>query len=72
MLDWLGVSITCPECEHKETATMPIDACQWFYECKGCVSQRMVIVVFFVLTVLFHTHQFSKVLVVAVRRSENA
>jgi len=29
-------TITCPECGHKETETMPTDACQWFYECKGC------------------------------------
>lgn len=29
-------TITCPECGHKETETMPTDACQWFYECKNC------------------------------------
>ena len=28
--------ITCPECGHKETEKMPIDACQWFYDCKAC------------------------------------
>jgi len=28
--------ITCPECGHAETETMPADACQWFYECKYC------------------------------------
>ena len=28
--------ITCPECGHLETETMPTDACQWFYQCKGC------------------------------------
>jgi hypothetical protein len=28
--------ITCPECGHSETETMPTDACQFFYECKGC------------------------------------
>lgn len=28
--------LTCPQCQHAETETMPIDACQWFYECKGC------------------------------------
>jgi hypothetical protein len=28
--------ITCPECGHRETETMPTDACQWYYECKGC------------------------------------
>lgn len=28
--------ITCPECGHAETETMPTEACLWFYECKGC------------------------------------
>ena len=28
--------ITCPECGHCETENMPVDACQWFYECKAC------------------------------------
>lgn len=28
--------ITCPMCGHGETETMPTDACQWFYDCKGC------------------------------------
>ncbi len=28
--------ITCPQCSHAETETMPTDACQWFYTCKAC------------------------------------
>ena len=32
----LQSEITCPECGHRETETMPTDACQWYYECKGC------------------------------------
>jgi hypothetical protein len=28
--------ITCPCCGHAEAETMPQDACQWFYDCKGC------------------------------------
>jgi len=28
--------LTCPHCGHVATETMPTDACQWFYECKGC------------------------------------
>lgn len=28
--------ITCPKCGQSETETMPMDACQWFYDCKGC------------------------------------
>ena len=32
----LQSEITCPECGHREIETMPTDACQWFYDCKGC------------------------------------
>lgn len=32
----LKSTITCPECGHIETETMPTNACQWFYDCKGC------------------------------------
>lgn len=28
--------ITCPQCEHKEFELMSTDACQYFYDCKGC------------------------------------
>ncbi len=28
--------ITCPECGHKARETMPVDACQFFYDCRGC------------------------------------
>tara|TARA_R110002012_G_C11282014_1_gene570858 strand:- start:42 stop:266 length:225 start_codon:yes stop_codon:yes gene_type:complete len=28
--------LTCPECGHAETEQMPTDACQYFYDCKGC------------------------------------
>ena len=28
--------ITCPECSHVESEAMPTNACQWFYDCKGC------------------------------------
>ncbi|KAF0161418.1 MAG: hypothetical protein FD157_4145 [Rhodocyclaceae bacterium] len=28
--------ITCPSCGHQLAETMPTDACQFFYECKGC------------------------------------
>jgi hypothetical protein len=28
--------ITCPHCRHQATERMPVDACQFFYECKGC------------------------------------
>ncbi len=31
-------TLTCPECGHQETETMPGDACQFFYECKGCAT----------------------------------
>ncbi len=28
--------LTCPDCGHAEKETMPTNACQWFYDCKGC------------------------------------
>ncbi|CAN7282940.1 hypothetical protein LJR090_002025 [Bosea sp. LjRoot90] len=28
--------ISCPHCEHQACERMPTDACQFFYECKGC------------------------------------
>ena len=32
----LRSTITCPQCGHAESEVMPTDACQWFYDCKGC------------------------------------
>ncbi|WP_411818489.1 GDCCVxC domain-containing (seleno)protein [Hyphococcus sp. DH-69] len=32
----LKSTITCPECGHKSLNEMPIDACQYFYDCEGC------------------------------------
>ncbi len=32
----LTSTLTCPECGHQETEEMPTDACQFFYDCKGC------------------------------------
>jgi hypothetical protein len=34
----LESAITCPECGHLEVETMPTDACQFFYDCKGCAT----------------------------------
>jgi hypothetical protein len=28
--------ITCPACGHQAAERMPTDACQFFYDCKGC------------------------------------
>ena len=28
--------ITCPQCGHREVETMPTNACQFFYDCRGC------------------------------------
>jgi len=28
--------ITCPKCGHQVTETMPVDSCQYFYECLNC------------------------------------
>jgi hypothetical protein len=32
----LSSTITCPKCGHRQSETMPMDACQFFYDCKGC------------------------------------
>jgi hypothetical protein len=32
----LSSTITCPECGAAETETMPVDACLYFYTCRGC------------------------------------
>ncbi len=32
----LTSTLTCPKCGHVETEIMPTDACQYFYDCKGC------------------------------------
>jgi hypothetical protein len=29
-------TITCPACGHQATEPMPLDACQFFYNCKAC------------------------------------
>ena len=32
----LRSTLTCPDCGHRESETMPRDACQFFYDCRGC------------------------------------
>ena len=32
----LESTITCPKCGFQATETMPTDACQYLYDCKGC------------------------------------
>jgi hypothetical protein len=32
----LQSTLTCPECGHQASEQMPTDACQFFYDCKGC------------------------------------
>lgn len=29
-------TITCPQCGHQKEETMPVNACQYFYECEHC------------------------------------
>ena len=29
-------TLTCPYCQWQSVETMPVDACTWFHECKGC------------------------------------
>ena len=28
--------ITCPLCSYKKLEQMPLNACQYYYDCKGC------------------------------------
>ncbi|WP_296643021.1 GDCCVxC domain-containing (seleno)protein [Thiobacillus sp. 65-1402] len=28
--------LTCPHCGFAKQEVMPVDACQWFYECEHC------------------------------------
>lgn len=32
----LQSQITCPHCGHQKEEEMPVDACQFFYECEAC------------------------------------
>lgn len=32
----LEATITCPECGFTSKEIVPVDACQYFYECKSC------------------------------------
>src|SRR5216683_2026422 len=32
----LQSTLTCPKCTHQAIETMPTNACQFFYDCKGC------------------------------------
>ena len=32
----LQSTLTCPQCEGASKETMPLDACQYFYDCKQC------------------------------------
>lgn len=34
----LHSTLTCPDCGQVSVETMPENACQYFYECKGCKS----------------------------------
>lgn len=32
----LSSVLTCPHCGHAKREHMPVDACQFFYECESC------------------------------------
>ena len=34
----LESTLTCPKCGHKKTENMPVNACQFYYECESCKS----------------------------------
>ncbi len=31
-----SATLTCPECGYRKKEQMPVDACQFFYDCEGC------------------------------------
>jgi hypothetical protein len=31
--------ITCPQCGYQKEEIMPVDACQYFYECEQCKAK---------------------------------
>ena len=56
----LQSALTCPHCGHHTTETMPTDACQYFYDCKGagrCWSRFPATVAFFAPMAQFRAHQ---------------
>lgn len=34
-------TITCPRCGHTERESMPLDACRYVYECRGCGTRLL-------------------------------
>ncbi|HYX04242.1 MAG TPA: GDCCVxC domain-containing (seleno)protein [Reyranella sp.] len=34
----LQSTLTCPSCGTRSTETMPVNACQYFYECPACTA----------------------------------
>jgi transcription elongation factor Elf1 len=35
----LQSTLTCPACGHQAIETMPVDACQFFYDCTACATR---------------------------------
>lgn len=31
-----SATLTCPQCGRRKKEEMPVDACQFFYDCEGC------------------------------------
>ncbi len=31
-----SATLACPECGHRKSERMPVDACQFFYDCEEC------------------------------------
>ena len=64
----LELTIACPQCGHQSLESMPIDACQFFYDCKGCgarLKPSRAIVAYFALTVRSGARRFKRALRVA-------
>src|SRR5215211_4631540 len=54
----LTSTITCPRCGHRAIEQMPVDVCQFFYDCK-CCGERLVTVVYSVRTDRFLVRRYN-------------
>ncbi|HEX7794219.1 MAG TPA: GDCCVxC domain-containing (seleno)protein [Vicinamibacterales bacterium] len=35
-MDALTTTLTCPHCGYQAVERIPLDRCQYFYDCRGC------------------------------------
>jgi len=60
----LESTLTCPNCGHQSVEAMSTDACQFFYDCKGCgerLKPSQAIAACFALTARFLVRRYNRV-----------